>query len=90
LEKDNETVPGASIRLWVAILLTIVALWFVDFLLKPVAHQQGTKRTRKIAPMGYRRRAAAAISAHTTGAQPLPQFHLKQVAAPARDRDSSS
>jgi hypothetical protein len=28
-------VPGASLRLWVAILLTIIALWFVDFLFKP-------------------------------------------------------
>jgi hypothetical protein len=39
MEKEKETEP-ASIRLWVAILLTIVALWFVDFLLKPVAHRR--------------------------------------------------
>ena len=89
MEKEEEREP-ASIQLWVAILLTIAALWFVDFLLKPVAHRHGTKRTSGIIPMGYRRRAAATISAHTAGAQPLPQFHLKQVATPARDRDSSS
>jgi hypothetical protein len=42
--KKKETEP-ASIRSWVAILLTIVALWFVDFLLKPVAHRHGIKRS---------------------------------------------
>jgi hypothetical protein len=47
MEKEKETEP-ASIRLWVAILLTIVALWFVDFLLKPMAHRHGTKRTSEI------------------------------------------
>jgi hypothetical protein len=35
LEREKETVTGASLRLWVAILLTIIALWFVDFLFKP-------------------------------------------------------
>jgi len=34
LEKEKETVPGALLRLWVAILLTIVAIWIAAFLLK--------------------------------------------------------
>jgi hypothetical protein len=54
MDKEKETEP-ASIRLWVAILLTIVALWFVDFLLKPVAH----RRTSRIdaGQLGSRRRS---------------------------------
>jgi len=48
MEEEKGREPGASIRLWVAILLTIAALWFVDFLLKPVAHRHGTKRTSGI------------------------------------------
>jgi hypothetical protein len=51
LEKENETVPGKSLRLWVAILLTIVALWFVDFLLKPVRHRHGTKTKERASPL---------------------------------------
>jgi uncharacterized membrane protein len=35
LEKEKETAPGASLRLWVAVLLTIVAIWIAAFLLKP-------------------------------------------------------
>jgi hypothetical protein len=42
MEKEKEREP-ASIRLWVAILLTIVALWFVDFLTKPVAHRRTSR-----------------------------------------------
>jgi hypothetical protein len=34
LEKEKATVPGASLRLWIAILLTIAAIWIVAFLLK--------------------------------------------------------
>jgi hypothetical protein len=41
MEKEKEREP-VSIRLWVAILLTIVALWFVDFLTKPVTHRRGS------------------------------------------------
>jgi hypothetical protein len=36
--KDKETPQYAPLRLWIAVLLSIVALWFVDCLLKPLAH----------------------------------------------------
>jgi hypothetical protein len=35
LEKEKETASGATLRLWVAILPTIVAIWFAAFLPKP-------------------------------------------------------
>ena len=49
--KDKETPQHASLRLWIAVLLTTVALWFVDFLLKPLAHRHSATRASEIVPM---------------------------------------
>jgi hypothetical protein len=42
-EKDPPQ-PRASLRLWLAVLLTVVALWFVDALLKPNLRRQNPDR----------------------------------------------
>ncbi len=49
--KDKETPQYASLRLWIAVLLSIAALWFVDFLLKPLAHRHSTTPAGEIVPM---------------------------------------
>ena len=38
---DEEKPPSnrASVRLWLAVLLSVAALWFVDSVLKPTSHK---------------------------------------------------
>jgi hypothetical protein len=38
---DEKTPPPdrVSIRLWLAVLLSVAALWFVDAVLKPISHK---------------------------------------------------
>jgi hypothetical protein len=36
--------PRASIRLWLAVLLSVVALWFLDGLLKPRQRRRNSDR----------------------------------------------
>jgi hypothetical protein len=42
-DKKNPT-TRASIRLWLAVLLSVVALWFLDGLLKPTRRGRDSER----------------------------------------------
>ena len=43
-EKKSPPAPRASIRLWIAVLLSVIALWFVDGLLKPASRRPNSGR----------------------------------------------
>jgi len=43
-EETKPPFPRASFVLWLAVLLTVVALWFVDALLKPTGPQRNFRR----------------------------------------------
>jgi hypothetical protein len=43
-EKQCPPSPRASIRLWLAVLLSVIALWFVDGLLKPGSRRPNSER----------------------------------------------
>jgi hypothetical protein len=45
VDDDKKTpFPRASIRLWLAVLLSVVALWFLDGLLKPRQRRRNSDR----------------------------------------------